>query len=144
MSWHQYFMGFAEHAATRSKDATKVGAILVGPGGEVRLTGFNGPPKGVADLPERFERPAKYSWVSHAETNLINFAAREGIRTSGCTVYTTHASCAGCARAMIQAGIRRVIYGSGKTSMPAEEFSIAQVMFAEAGVICEPIEQTSP
>ncbi len=74
MKWSDYYMGFAIHAATRSKDATQVGAVLVGPEGEIRLTGYNGPPNGVADLEERRERPAKYLYAAHAEANLVAFA----------------------------------------------------------------------
>lgn len=97
MNWCYYLMGFAKHAALKSKDSTQVGAVLVGPDREVRLTAFNGPAHGVADLPWRFERPQKYLYASHAEANLIAFAAREGIRTKGCTVYVTHHPCASCA-----------------------------------------------
>ena len=134
MKWSDYYMGFAIHAATRSKDATQVGAVLVGPDGEIRLTGYNGPPKGVEDLEERRESPAKYLYAAHAEANLVAFAAREGIRTAGCIVYVTHAPCASCARTLIQAGIREVICGHGTTSMPIEEFTAARLMFREAGV----------
>ena len=135
MNWSEYLMGFATHAARKSKDSTKVGAALVGSNNEVMLTAFNGPPIGVADLPERREkRPEKYLWVSHAEANLIAFAARRGIATEGCTVYATHAPCAGCAKAMIQAGISRVVVGPGTTSMPQDEFDAARKMFFESGV----------
>lgn len=134
MNWTEYFYGFAEHAAKKSKDSTQVGAVLVGPEGEIRLTGYNGPPKGVHDWPERRERPRKYLFASHAEANLIAFAAREGIRTKGCKVFVTHMCCAACARTLIQAGITEVVYGPGKTSMPDEEFVAAHVMFGEVGV----------
>ena len=134
MNWTDYYMGFAQHAARKSKDSTQVGAILVGPDGEVRLTSYNGPPKGVMDLPARRERPAKYLCASHAEANLAAFAAREGIRTAGCTVYVTHMPCAACARTLIQAGVVNVVVGPGTTSMPAEEFDAAAIMFREAGV----------
>lgn len=135
MNWSDYLMGFARHAALKSKDSTKVGAILVGPNNEVLLTGFNGPPIGVQDLPERREkRPEKYLWVSHGEANLIAFAARRGVRTEGCTVYVTHMCCSGCAKALIQAGIKKVVFGNGLTAMPADEFYAAQTMFLEAGV----------
>ena len=134
MDWDTYFMGFAKHAARKSKDSTQVGAALVGPDREVRLTGYNGPPRGVADLPHRRERPTKYLYASHAEANLIAFAAREGIRTSGCTVYVTHFPCSACARTLIQAGITHVHVGDGKTSMPDEEFMAAVHMLAEAGI----------
>ena len=134
MDWPTYYMGFADHAARKSKDMTKVGAILVGPDGEVRLTAYNGPPRGVIDSPDRRERPRKYLFASHAEANLVAFAAREGIRTAGCTVYVTHAPCAGCARTLIQAGVVRVVHGDGTTAMPADEFRAAREMFCEAGV----------
>lgn len=127
----RYLMGFAEHAASASKDPTKVGAALVCDG-VVRLTGYNGPPRGVGDLPERFERPAKYLYASHAEQNVIAFAAREGIRTKDCTLFVTHMPCAGCMKSIIQAGITCVIYGEGKTSMPQEEFDAAKQMAREA------------
>lgn len=134
-TWGEYYMEFAHLAATKSKDSTQVGAVLVGEEGEIRLTAFNGPPKGVIDGPARFQRPTKYLFASHAEANLIAFAAREGIRTKGCTVYVTHAPCSACARALIQAGVRAVVYADGKiTGMPAEEFATAARMFDEAGV----------
>jgi len=135
MTWSDYLFGFAEHAATKSKDSTKVGAVLVGPDREIRLTAFNGPPHGVRDSQERFERPTKYLFASHAEANLVAFAAREGIRTKDCTVFVTHMPCAACARTLIQAGVRKVVYGAGQTSMPPEEFSAAATMFEEAGVM---------
>lgn len=138
MNWNDYLMGFARHAALKSKDSTKVGAALVGPEGEVRLTGFNGPPKGVTDSAERFERPTKYLFASHAEANLIAFAAREGIATKGCTIYTTHHPCAACARTLIQAGIEHVFYATetfGSGSEMTRELEAAKTMFAEAGVV---------
>lgn len=130
----EYLMGFARHAATASKDSTKVGAILVDADGTIRMTGYNGPPKGVKDLRERFERPQKYLFASHAEANLIAFCARAGIATEGCLVYVTHMCCSSCARTLIQAGITRVVFGPGETSMPPEEFEAAKTMFKEAGV----------
>lgn len=143
MNWTDYYMGFAQHAALKSKDSTQVGAILVGPDGEVRLTGFNGPPRGVKDLDWRRERPTKYLFASHAEANLIAFAAREGIRTAGCRVFVTHHPCSACARTLIQAGIREVVIGPGLTAMPDDEFIAARTMFLEAGVtrvlMCEAV-----
>lgn len=136
-------MGFARHAALKSKDSTKVGAVLVGPDREVRLTGYNGVPIGVYDAEWRRERPQKYLYASHAEANLIAFAAREGIRTRGCTVFTTHMPCASCARTLIQAGISTVVYGPGTTSMPSQEFDAAKDMFKEASVVLYACEEIS-
>ena len=135
--WKTYLYGFARWAAIGSKDTTKVGAVLVGPKLEVRLTAYNGPHRGVRDTSDRLERPRKYLFASHAEANLVAFAARAGITTEGCTVFVTHHPCASCARTLIQAGVREVIYGPGTTSMPDEEFEAAAQMFKEAAVLCE-------
>lgn len=138
MDWDEYLYGFAEHAARKSKDATKVGAVLVS-GRSVLCTGFNGPPAGVEDRPERFDRPAKYLFAAHAEQNLICTAASQGIKTEGCTVYVTHFPCASCARMLIQANVFTVVYGPGQTSMPNEEFKAARTMFNEAGINVQPV-----
>lgn len=136
--WPVYFMRMAELVASRSEDiSTHVGCVIVGPDNEVRSSGYNGMPRGVKALPERLERPAKYAWTSHSEISAIGNAARAGIALKGCTMYVTHTPCAGCARALIQAGIKKVVYGPGKTSMPDDEFEAARQMFTEAGVVLE-------
>ncbi len=138
--WDRRFMDVASLVALWSKDSTRVGAVLVGPENEIRLTSFNGPPKGVKDTPDRFERPAKYLYASHAEANLVAFAAREGIRTKDCTAYVTHPPCAACARTLIQAGVKRIVYGAGKFTRSAtwtEEVAAAGAMCHEAGVSIE-------
>lgn len=134
-SWTTYLLGFAHHAATKSKDGTQVGAVLVAPDERsVLLTAYNGPPAGVGDSADRRERPAKYLYAAHAEANLVSKAARFGVRTEGCSVYVTHAPCAACARTLIQAGIVSIVCGDGTTSMPAEEFAAAETMLREANV----------
>jgi dCMP deaminase len=132
MSWESWFMGFAKHAALKSKDSTKVGAVAVGQHRQIVEVGFNGPPRGVQDLPERRERPAKYLFSAHAEANLVATAARE--RLQGTTVYITHLCCSSCAKGLIQAGVAKIVVGEGLTSMPAEEFQVAVTMLTEAGV----------
>jgi dCMP deaminase len=132
--WLLWMMGMAKLAATRSKDSTKVGALLIGKNKELLLTAFNGPPIGVEDLPERFVRPEKYLYASHAEANLVAFAARNGIKTEGMGVVVTHCPCSSCARSLIQAGISWVAIGGGVTSMNDEEFVAARAMFDEAGI----------
>lgn len=134
VTWDEYYMGFARWASTKSKDSTQVGAILVDPDGAVILTAFNGPPKGVLDKPERFVRPAKYLYASHAENNLINFAARRGIMTKDCAVYCTHLCCANCAKALIQAGITTLVYGPGTFQAIEDERAAVEEMCHEAGV----------
>lgn len=145
IEWQDYLMGFAKHAATKSKDSTQVGAVLVGSDGKsVLLTAYNGPPTGVDDLASRRERPEKYLFACHAETNLVSKAAHYGIRTRFCTVYVTHFPCAACARTMIQAGVCRVVAGAGKTSMPDAEFEAAEAMLDEASVTVIRAEYSCP
>ncbi len=81
------------------------------------------------------ERPIKYLFTTHAEANLVAHAARSVLENS--TVYVTHHCCAQCAALLINAGVAKVIFGDGKTSMPQEHFDVAAVMFQEAGVVVE-------
>jgi dCMP deaminase len=134
-SWHNYFMDLAHKTASRSKDpTTKVGCIVTSKDKVVVASGYNGIPQGVADLPERMERPAKYLWTAHAEENAVALAARVGASLRDGSAYVTHHPCSRCARSLIQAGIKVVYIGDGTTSMPAEEFDVARMMFTEAGV----------
>ena len=132
--WMRRFMGVAAEVATWSKDTTTVGAIIVSSEGLILSTGYNGIARGVRDDDERMARPANYPWVCHGEEAAIANAARHGVRTSGSVLFCTHSPCGRCARQIINAGIRRVYVGEGQTSMPADEFEAAAVMFAEAGV----------
>lgn len=130
-SWQDTFMGLAEKFSGRSKDTTQVGCFIVGPDEELLSSGFNGIPRGVADLPERMVRPEKYLWVAHAEENAIAQAAKVGARLKGATAYVTHAPCAACTRMLIQAGIVKIVIGAGKTSMDPRGFEVSRIMMAE-------------
>lgn len=137
MKWTSRFLDLAQHIAQWSKDpSTKVGAVAVETTSKrVLETGYNGPPRGVRDLPTRFERPAKYYCTAHAEQNLVAHAARSVL--AGSTVYVTHAPCCDCAKLLINAGVAKVVYGAGQTNMKPEMFTAAATMFAEAGVEVE-------
>jgi dCMP deaminase len=86
-----------------------VGAVIVSATRQIVATGFNGLPRGFADLPERLQRPVKYDLVVHAELNAIVQCARNGVSPVGCTMYTSFAPCVQCSLAMVQAGIGRVV-----------------------------------
>lgn len=131
--WHERFLGLAQYIAQWSKDPrTQVGAVAVNNARAVLETGYNGLPRGVRDIPERMLPPAKYLWTAHAEENLVAHAARKVLE--GSTVHVTHFCCCACARMLINAGVRHVVAGDGKTSMPKEQFDAALQMFSEAGV----------
>src|SRR5262249_1806496 len=92
----------------------------------------------VLDLPERRERPAKYEWTEHAERSAILYAAKHGIRTLGLWMFCPWLACANCGRAIVYAGITRVI----RHRIPqhnerpdwAASLAGADQMFREAGV----------
>lgn len=115
MKWSEYFINIAEQVKLKSKDErTQIGAVIVGVDNEIVSTGYNSFPRGINDdIPERQERPEKYFWFEHAERNAIYNAARIGVSTLGTTMYMTCGiSCADCARAIISAGIKKVVFRS--------------------------------
>ena len=138
----EYLRQAYEFAAKNSTDrSTQNGAILVDGSGRVVAWGTNCFPKGVVESPERLERPAKYLYVVHAEHASILYAARNGVKTEGLTMYGSWVACNDCAKSIIDSGIIKVI-GHKKTfdSSPdhwKEPIEIARQMFMEAGVTYE-------
>ena len=143
MNWKEYYLNICEQVKLKSKDNnTKIGAVIVGSGNEIVSTGYNSFPRGIDDnKPERQERPEKYFWFEHAERNAIYNAARIGVSTSGCTMYVScDLPCSGCARAIINSGIKKIVVGGGdsaKGEQYREEFIRSQQMLKEAGVEIE-------
>jgi dCMP deaminase len=119
-----------------SKDeSTKVGCLILDPETyQVLSTGYNGFPRKVEETEERKVRPEKYFWVEHAERNAIYAAAKHGIKLDGATAYCTLFPCAECARAMIQAGIKKIIAAPADHPNFKESFERSKQMLAEAGV----------
>jgi dCMP deaminase len=109
--WDKRFMRLAQLIASWSKDpSTKVGVVVIGPDHEVRSTGYNGPPRLVDDEGiETWDREYKLRHTAHAELNAVCNAARVGVPLTDCTMYATMPPCSGCACAIIQAGIKRVV-----------------------------------
>jgi dCMP deaminase len=138
--WDSYFMAQARLVAKKSKDqSVQVGVVIVGPDHELRSSGYNGFCRGIDEnIPERWERPIKYSWVEHAERNAIYNAARIGVSTKGCTAYMESPPCSDCGRALIQAGIIEVVVTTQNPFRDRkdwkESIQFAMDMLAEAGV----------
>jgi dCMP deaminase len=143
MNWDEYFINIAEQVKLKSKDNnTKIGVVLVGKNNEIVSTGYNSFPRGINDnVIERQEKPEKYFWFEHAERNCIYNAARIGVSTLGTTMYMTCGiSCADCARAIISAGVEKIVLRSGKGAMSPkwqESAERSNQMFKEAGIIVE-------
>jgi dCMP deaminase len=108
--WHSRFLELTDVIASWSKDPSRgVGAVIVSPARQILATGFNGLPRGLADTPDRLERPVKYEIVVHAELNAIIQCARNGISPIDCTLYSSFSPCVSCAVAIAQAGIKHVV-----------------------------------
>lgn len=116
ISWDEYFMGVAMLAARRSKDPnTQVGACIVSDDNIIISTGYNGMPKGCSDDVYSWEREGedtKYPYVVHAELNAILNANGRDLR--GSRLYVALFPCNECAKAIIQSGVKEVLYLSDK------------------------------
>lgn len=117
LTWDEYFMGLAHLSAKRSKDpSTQVGACIVSPDHKVVGIGYNGFPNGCSDDEFPWAREGefgdtKYPFVVHAELNAI---LNSNADLRGCSVYVSLFPCNECAKAIIQSGIRRIVYESDK------------------------------
>ena len=117
ISWDEYFMGLAHLSALRSKDpSTQVGACIVDGNNKVVSIGYNGFPMGCSDDEFPWGREggmleSKYAFVVHAELNAILNSPRS---LAGCTLYVSLFPCNECAKAIIQSGIRKVVYECDK------------------------------
>ena len=118
ISWDEYFMGIALLSAKRSKDpSTQVGACIVNPRNKIISVGYNGMPTGISDdefpwVREGAPLETKYPYVCHAELNAI--LNNIGISLENCKIYVPLFPCNECCKAIIQSGIREVIYISDK------------------------------
>ncbi len=116
ITWDEYFMGIAMLAARRSKDpSTQVGACIVSQDNIIISTGYNGMPKGCSDDEFPWNRDGeenKYPYVVHAELNAILNANGRDLR--GSRIYVALFPCNECAKAIIQSGIKEVVYLSDK------------------------------
>lgn len=135
-------------AAARSPDpSTQNGAVLIDRQGKVvwGTQACNEFPAGVQYLDERWERPAKYGWIEHAERNCVYHAARLGIPTAGLTMVCPWAACSDCARAIAQAGIVRLVtlkpWDGDTNPRWADSISQAMTILDEAAVQVEYIEE---
>lgn len=91
-------------------------------------------PHGVQHTDERWQRPTKYSYVEHAERNAIYLAAEQGISTKGKGMVAVWASCADCARAIIQSGIVLLVRYQQDNRHWHDSTTIGERMLREAGV----------
>jgi len=112
-SWDQYFMDIAFEVAKRSTcPRAQVGAIIVRDK-RILTTGYNGAPTGLPHCTEVgcLMVGDHCARTLHAEQNAIIQAALHGVSVAGGTIYVTHQPCLTCAKMIINAGLKRVVYG---------------------------------
>ncbi|KAJ8720903.1 hypothetical protein PYW08_006368 [Mythimna loreyi] len=131
IDYDSYFMALAFLARHRSRDPNyQVGACIVNEDRKIMAIGYNGFPAGSAYAhswdPKTRESLGKHLYVVHAEMNALIF--RNTADVKGCTMYVTLSPCNDCAKAIIQSGIKKVIYFSGE-KMHKEEFRAAFDIF---------------
>ncbi len=146
ISWDEYFMGVAKLAALRSKDpSTQVGACIVSHDNKILSMGYNGMPIGCSDDDFPWEKSDttpdhnKYLYSTHSELNaILNY---RGGSLEGTTLYVTLFPCNECAKACIQAGIKKIIYASDKYA-GTDSVVASKRMFDAAGVQYIPYQET--
>ena len=145
IAWDDYFMGVSLLAAERSKDpSTQVGACIVSDDNRILSTGYNGFPQGCSDDDFPWNRDAsagetKYNFVVHAELNAILNAGGKSL--VGSRIFVSLFPCHECAKAIIQAGVKEVVYLSDKYN-GTESDNASKRMLNAAGVKLTKIKPT--
>ena len=137
ISWDEYFMGVAILSGMRSKDPnSQVGACIVSEDNKILSMGYNGFPKDCSDdefpwARQGDELNTKYFYVVHSELNaILNYS---GGSLEGAKLYVSLFPCNECAKAIIQSGIKEVIYDSDKYA-DTTSVKASKMMFDCAGV----------
>jgi dCMP deaminase len=145
--WDRRFVILAREIASWSScfaPGRKIGAVIV-KDKRIMTTGYNGAPAGMRTCAEKGEclrrkmnipsgTHAEICYAAHAEQNAIIQAAKLGVCIEGATLYCTHQPCSVCAKMIVNAGIRRVVYQQGYP----DDFSLE--IFGETGVQLEKME----
>lgn len=142
-SWDEYFLNICEAVSLRSHDQnTKVGCVIVDERHRIVSTGYNGFPCGVDDsiLPSDriktlqvetetgMEDVTKYDVITHAEANAIASSRNSLVN---CTLYVNLFPCNDCAKLIITAGIKKVVY---RTKRNDKLHNISQMLFKQANI----------
>lgn len=146
MSWDDYFMGVAVLSGFRSKDPnTQVGACIVSEDKKILSVGYNGMPTGCDDDEMPWGREGesaletKYPFVCHAELNAI-LNSRHDLK--GSKIYVSLFPCNECAKAIIQSGIKEVVYTEDKYAN-TDSVIASRFMLGKSGVVCRRIVPNS-
>ncbi len=137
INWDEYFTALAILSGQRSKDPnTQVGSCIVDKNNRILSVGYNGLPNGCDDDDFPWDREGdpietKYPYVAHSELNaILNY---RGGSLEGSKLYVSLFPCNECAKAIIQAGIKEVVYDSDKYAGTPMNIA-SKKMFDAAGV----------
>ena len=137
ISWDEYFMGVSMLSGMRSKDPnTQVGACIVGKDNRILSMGYNGFPNGCSDEDFPWDREGdaletKYPFVTHSELNaILNY---RGGSLEGTKLYVSLFPCNECAKAIIQTGIKEIVYMSDKYA-DSDSVTASKKMFDMVGI----------
>ena len=145
LSWDEYFMGIALLSAGRSKDNnTQVGACIVSDENKILSVGYNGMPTGCNDDDMPWEREGafldtKYPYVCHAELNAILNRSTGSLKNA--RIYVSLFPCNECAKAIIQTGIKEVVYWDDKYA-DTDGVKASKLMFRLSGVAIRQYQPT--
>ena len=124
ISWDEYFMAVAKLAGMRSKDPnTQVGACIVSQSNKILSMGYNGFPLGCSD--------DEFPWARAELNAILNYRGN----LEGSKLYVSLFPCNECAKAIIQAGIKKIVYGDNKYDGTPSVIA-SKRMFKAAGVEC--------
>jgi dCMP deaminase len=137
-SWEEYFFQMAHVASTRSTCLRRqVGAVIVRDN-QILTTGYNGAPAGtkhcidIGCMRQQQNIPSgerhELCRGGHAEQNAISQAAKHGININNSIIYCTLQPCSMCAKAIINAGIKKVLYQDGYMD------DLTEKLFTEANI----------
>lgn len=147
--WDRRFMDIARCVSTWStcvREGRQVGAVIV-KDKRIMTTGYNGAPAGVKSCEEKgyclrdkmgiaSGTRHELCYATHAEQNALVQAAKMGVSVDGATIYITHQPCVICTKLMINAGIKRIVYGYNYP----DEFSLKILKEAGIELVCIPYE----
>lgn len=141
--WQSWFMSLASLVALRSPDpSTKHGAIIADSFNRVLGVGYNGFPRGGDDSVYPRTRPEKYLYIVHAEPNAVSNCV---VRPEGATIYVTGRPCPQCMACMVQAGIKKIVYGQiGSTCVDEATWNASNLIATTHGIELMEYEGKNP
>jgi dCMP deaminase len=139
LKWINRWFQLVDLAASWSYDKTKVGAVIIPENSDVPLIGWNGFPRKVKDLAERYEnRELKYKLIVHAEMNALLNSSHNGINVKNGTLFVSYFPCNECAKSIAQAGIKKIYYKNNDPEFFErwkESIKISKLIFDESEIV---------